>query len=62
MGFCFSHFPQQHFGKMFGLTLAVAAVAGAFQFPMKTFLIDKYNSTLQVNYIAVCIKLIYIYI
>ncbi|XP_041349430.1 solute carrier family 43 member 3-like [Gigantopelta aegis] len=55
-----AHFPQQHFGKFFGLTLAMAAVAGAFQFPMKTFLIEKYESTMQINILLLCLSLVVI--
>ncbi|KAK6191320.1 hypothetical protein SNE40_003042 [Patella caerulea] len=43
------HFPQQHFGKFFGLAMFVSAIINAFQFPIKNFLLHKYNASLYVN-------------
>ncbi|XP_048251805.1 equilibrative nucleobase transporter 1-like [Haliotis rufescens] len=52
------HFPQQHFGKLFGVMTAVSSIIGAFQFPMRNFLIKKYTDTLQVNILLLCLSVV----
>ncbi|XP_067671820.1 equilibrative nucleobase transporter 1-like [Haliotis asinina] len=52
------HFPQQHFGKLFGVMTAVSSIIGAFQFPMRNFLIKKYADTLQVNILLLLLSVV----
>ncbi|CAL1543572.1 unnamed protein product [Lymnaea stagnalis] len=52
------HFNHQHLGKFYGLSCAVSAIIAAFQFPVWTFLAQKYSSMLPVHILLLLLAFI----